>query len=150
MSINELFNYIEDYFISLSKDLKNNKIVLSIGMPKSWVLKSTNLISCDVIGSNDENQMVEIYGNDDGINIVNLLIFTYKLIDKNLTIEKAEKELYQKIEEQKAKLKSEIENNYQTLEKMKDEEFDLDDDLNLTVENKKTVESAVEEKLNRS
>lgn len=143
--IKNIFDKIDDYFISLEKNFETNNYVVTIGIPVDWVIKTTDFIECVVEKENEEldGKLVKISTLDNEVTVENLLVFVTKLIGRNLIIEEKKKEYLAKIEEEKNKLKEETIKIYGQLESIKNADFDDD----FILDNESNLESTKNEEI---
>lgn len=137
---------IDDYLLSIQKNVDNNLYELEIGLKPSWVYKATSEIGCEVTHETEGGNIIRIYPKSDTIVIDDLIYFVEKVIETNKKIAEMEEAFQKKLEEQKKLLQDQIRDFQDQLEKVKDISFEESEDQDVEEKASDTTQLSNEEK----
>lgn len=122
-TVESIFKPISEYFISMGQDIDKGWYVFEIGLPKSWVFDSNDMIECNIIEESSEGKLLSISPKIEGVEIDDLITFIGIIVDTNKKIAQREEEFKKRIEEMKNHLQDEAKKFYTELDELKDSSF---------------------------
>ncbi len=78
--IEEAFEPITGYLISIERDTVHGWYFLKVGIPKGWVFNENGEISCEIITETTNGKLIQISPKNEGVVIDDLVDFIKKII----------------------------------------------------------------------
>ena len=118
---------LNGYLFSIKRDTVKGWYFLEVGLPKSWVYKGNEVISCEKIGGWDKGILLSISPLVVGVTVDDLIIFASLILETNTKIVEKEQEFVDRIEMVKSKLQEEKDVFYKELDDLKEKSFKIFD-----------------------
>ena len=122
-SIEERLKPLEGFLISITRDTVNGWYKLQIGLPKDWIYRENDIISCEELSKSKEGTLIEVSPKKEGIIIDDLVDFVGLIMDTNSKIAEKEKEFTNKMNEVKEELEKKAKDFYGELEDLRQHSF---------------------------
>jgi hypothetical protein len=139
--IEEAFEPITGYLISIERDTVHGWYFLKVGIPKGWVFNENGEISCEIITETTNGKLIQISPKNEGVVIDDLVDFVKVILETNEKIAQKEKEFTDKMMEMRNRLEEEAKSFYKELDELRDNSFKKNSDTFV-----KNLQSQKEEK----
>lgn len=90
-NVQENFNKIKEYLLSMESDPVNGWYSFQIGLPSKWVCSGNDLIECVKVAESDEGILYRLTPKDESMIIDELISFVEFVIEINNEIEEKER-----------------------------------------------------------
>jgi len=118
---------LSGFLFSIKRDTVKGWYFLEVGLPKSWVYKGNDVISCEKTGEWDKGILLSIAPLVKGVTVDDLIIFASLILETNNKIVEKEKEFVDRIETVKNELQKQKDVFYKELDDLKEKSFSLFD-----------------------
>jgi hypothetical protein len=143
-TLQEKLDTISENWLSIERDILEDKIILTVGFPKKWEIRKNDVIDFEILEETDVGRIVKIVPKNNKTTIDDLIKFVEVVIFVNTEIAKKEDEFAQKMEEMKKKMENEISSFYKNFDKEKSQIFT---DLTKVTPRKRTKKTPEKETL---
>lgn len=127
--IEKKLNQIEEYLLSIKRNLDDSCYELEVGFRKNWAYKSTKNIECEVINEGSNGCLVKIVPKHSEVTVDDLITYVERVIETNKKITKMEEEMEKKLAERKKELEDEICKYQEELENFKKRSLSDEEDI---------------------
>lgn len=144
--INEKFDSIKEYLLSIKNNVEEERFEFEIGLPEKWYIKSNNLIECEIVKKiEDFGSILKIYSKSESATTEDVFNFIIKTIETNNKIADMEKSFKEEVETKKQKIKNEVEAFYAKIEELREKSFENLDDEETIIKNLSEISKLTQE-----
>lgn len=134
--INEKFDSIKEYLLSIKNNVEKERFEFEIGLPEKWYIKSNNSIEYKTVKEiEDFGSILKVYAKSDSVTTDDVFNFIIKTIETNNKIADMEKSFKEEVETKKQKIKKEVETFYAKIEELREKSFENLDDEETIIKN---------------
>ena len=139
--IEKKLNQIDEYLLSIKRNLNDSCYELEVGFRKNWAYKSTKNIQCEVLSEGSNGSLVKIIPKHSEVTVDDLIFYVEKVIETNKKITKMEEEMEKKLAERKKELEDEICKYQEELENFKKRSLSDEDEIEENTDKKDVDEN---------
>jgi len=122
-TIKKILDKLEGKLLSIERNTEQGKYELTIGIPTSWVYKSTDYVAVEEIAKNNDGVLLRVFSNDDAVYVDDLVEFVKVIIDTNEKIAQKEDEYNKFMEKRKKELQDEFSKYENELDELRERSF---------------------------
>ena len=122
-TIKKTLDKLDGKLLSIERNTEEGKYELKIGLPASWVFKSTDYVGLEEIAKNKDGVLLKVFSDDEAVCIDDLIEFVKVIIDTNEKIAQKEEEYNKLMEERKKQLQDEFSKYEEELDQLREKSF---------------------------
>jgi len=122
-TIKKILDKLDGKLLSIERNTEEGKYELQIGLPATWVYKSTDYVGLEEIAKNDDGVLLKVFSDDEAVCIDDLIEFVGVIIDTNEKIAQKEEEYNKLMEERKKQLQDEFSKYEDELDELREKSF---------------------------